>query len=175
MLDTSLFHSCVWKWFPGLVVPWYSQRLRLDCSSLDLPSCPSCKQEWCCVPVFMNLSNSWELLKIIESGLAMVSASSLSSCGYNLSDPMDLHMSSLLKCSFAWSSCRRVSTPWSRFFLWSQKLEIPKGLSYGERLSWRGFWVPWVFCVIFHQVPWPIQQWAEWAGWINTPVFCDGV
>ncbi|XP_054047405.1 biogenesis of lysosome-related organelles complex 1 subunit 5 isoform X2 [Rissa tridactyla] len=43
-----------------------------------------------------------------ESGLAVTSASSFSTCGHNLSQPVDLCVSSLFKCSLMWSSSTEV-------------------------------------------------------------------
>jgi len=49
--------------------------------------------------------NHHDLSQIIEGGLAMTPASSLSTRGRIPSGPTGLHMSGLLKCSLAWFSC----------------------------------------------------------------------
>lgn len=80
-----------------------SRRNWLVCSSLA-PPCHSWRQKWHFLSFSLQVPHHHVWSNIIESGLAMTSASSFSASGCIPSWPMDLCMCSLLNYSLTWSS-----------------------------------------------------------------------
>lgn len=82
--------------------------------------------------------NHHDLSKVIENDLAMTS-NITSSCEWNLSDPRNLCLFRLFKCSLHDPCPPRVSF---RLFYWSLGPGISKGLSYQQRCRWKRQWIP---------------------------------
>lgn len=108
--------SCAWKWFPGWITPSPFQGLTRCCCSLG-PPCPQWRQEWhwLCSGSSRHHSRS----KIAKSSLMMTSTRSLRTYGYIPSRPMDLYLSSFLKCSLTRLSSTKGKFSFLQIVPWS--------------------------------------------------------